>query len=150
MSSTRKLDTTREINKTLTDENRYFVCLRETAKEIKPEWKIRNQAKPKQANAWRSFPRGMALSEHPYGKSLATGQPPLYPEAKLSCSFASYLDSLLISRVSFISPSVFLLFICSVMKKCSSEEQGFIFSRTFIIALQTFVSKALSMNKCCH
>lgn len=139
---------TREINKALTDENRYLVCQREKAKETKPEWKVRNQAKSNQATAWRRFLQVMAFPVHPYGKSLATGQPPLYPEAKLSCIFTSCLDGLLISRVSPPPPICFLLFICLVMQQCSSEEHGFILSRTFITALQTLESKALRMNKC--
>lgn len=128
------------------------------ARERKPKKQSQNgksETKPSQTKPLPggASPQVMAFPAHPYGKSLATGQPPLYPEAKLSCSFISCLDGLLISRVSSPhppppTPICFLLFICLVMQQCSSEEHGFILSRTFITALQTLESKALRMNKC--
>lgn len=126
------------------------------AREGKPKKQSQNgksETKPSQTKPLPggASPQVMAFPAHPYGKSLATGQPPFYTEAKLSCSFTSYLDGLLISRVSSPPPPTpicFLLFICSVMQQCSSEEHGFILSRTFITALQTLESKALRMNKC--
>lgn len=111
------------------------------ARERKPKKQSQNgksETKPSQTKPLPggASPQVMAFPAHPYGKSLATGQPPLYPEAKLSCSFTSCLDGLLISRVSSPHPPPPFVFFFSSAWWCSNVPQRSMVSLSVELLLQ--------------
>lgn len=105
-----------------------------------------SQVKP--SHCLEELPPGNGISSAPIWKKPGHRPDTLVPRVKTELQFYQLFRWLTNFKGQFFSLICFLFFICSVMQQCSSEAHGFILSRTFITALQTLESKALSMNKC--
>lgn len=105
-----------------------------------------SQVKP--SHCLEELPPGNGISSAPIRKKSGHRPATLVPRSKTELQFYQLFRWLTNFKGQSSPPICFLLFICLVMQQCSSEEHGFILSRTFITALQTLESKALRMNKC--